>query len=100
MQTIRLLERNVTRFIEQREPLREMRLGIKKGLLFYGPPGTGKTHTIHYLASQLKDHTTLLITADQVGLLDQYMQLARFLQPAMVVLEDVDLIARGRDIHA
>ena len=95
--TIRLLERNVTRFIEQRSRLRDMHLGIKKGLLFYGPPGTGKTHTIHYLASQLKDHTTLLITADQVGLLDEYMQLARFLQPAMVVLEDVDLIARRRD---
>jgi ATP-dependent 26S proteasome regulatory subunit len=73
-----------------------MQLGIKKGLLFYGPPGTGKTHTIHYLASQMKDHTTLLITAEQVGLLDEYVQLARFLQPAMVVLEDVDLIARAR----
>lgn len=50
----------------------------------------------HYLASQLKDHTTLLITADQVGLLDEYMQLARFLQPSMLVIEDVDLIARDR----
>jgi len=38
----------------------------------------------------------LLITAEQVGLLEEYMQLARFLQPAMVVLEDVDLIARAR----
>lgn len=94
--TLALLERNVTRFIEQRDKLRTMKMGIKKGLLFYGPPGTGKTHTIHYLASQMKDHTTLLITAEQVGLLEEYMQLARFLQPAMVVLEDVDLIARAR----
>jgi hypothetical protein len=94
--TLSLLERNVTRFIEQRDKLHSMRLGIKKGLLFYGPPGTGKTHTIHYLASQMKDHTTLLITAEQVGLLDEYMQLARFLQPAMVVIEDVDLVARAR----
>jgi AAA+ superfamily predicted ATPase len=95
-QTLRLLERNVTRFIEQRDQLRDIRMGIKKGLLFYGPPGTGKTHTIHYLASQMKDHTTLLITAEQVAMLEQYMQLARFLQPAMVVIEDVDLIARSR----
>jgi hypothetical protein len=94
--TLTLLERNVTRFVQARKRLDSMRLGVKKGLLFYGPPGTGKTHTIHYLASQLKDHTTLLITADQVGLLDEYMQLARFLQPAMVVIEDVDLIARSR----
>jgi len=70
---------------------------IKRGLLFYGPPGTGKTHTIHYLASQLPDHTTLLVTAEQVALLDHYFQLARFLQPAMIVVEDVDLIARRRE---
>jgi len=94
--TLNLLERNVTRFMEQRKRLGEMRLGIKKGLLFYGPPGTGKTHTIHYLASQMKDHTTLLIAAEQIALLDEYVQLARFLQPSMVVIEDVDLIARAR----
>ena len=95
--TLRLLERNVHRFLQQRERLHGLGLAVKKGLLFYGPPGTGKTHTIHYLASQLPDHTTLLITAEQVGLLDEYFQLARFLQPAMVVIEDVDLIARARE---
>jgi ATP-dependent 26S proteasome regulatory subunit len=65
--------------------------------LFYGPPGTGKTHTIHYLAAQLPEHTTLLITAEQVGLLGEYFRLARFLQPSMVIIEDVDLIARERE---
>jgi len=95
--TLQLLDRNIGGFIRQREELRKLGLPIKKGLLFYGPPGTGKTHTIHYLASQLPDHTTLLITAEQVGLLDHYFQLARFLQPAMIVIEDVDLIARARE---
>jgi hypothetical protein len=95
--TLQLLDRNVKDFIAQRENLQKLGMPIKKGLLFYGPPGTGKTHTIHYLASQLPDHTTLLITADQVGLLDHYFQLARFLQPAMIVIEDVDLIARKRE---
>jgi len=95
--TLQLLDRNIGDFIRQRERLRELGMPIKKGLLFYGPPGTGKTHTIHYLASQLPDHTTLLITAEQVALLDHYFQLARFLQPAMVVIEDVDLIARARE---
>jgi AAA+ superfamily predicted ATPase len=94
--TLKLLERNITQFVTQREALRRLDMPVKKGLLFYGPPGTGKTYTIHYLASQMKDHTTLLITAEQVGLLDEYMQLARFLQPVMVVIEDADLIARPR----
>jgi hypothetical protein len=95
--TLQLLDRNVKDFIAQRENLQKLGMPIKKGLLFYGPPGTGKTHTIHYLASQLPDHTTLLVTAEQVGLLDHYFQLARFLQPAMIVVEDVDLIARKRE---
>jgi len=95
--TLDLLDRNVNDFIQQREKLNQLGMPIKKGLLFYGPPGTGKTHTIHYLASQLREHTTLLITAEQVGLLGMYMQLARFLQPALVIIEDVDLIARDRN---
>lgn len=53
-------------------------------------------HTIHYLASQLPNHTSLLVTAEQVGLLGEYFRLARFLQPSMMVIEDVDLIARER----
>jgi len=94
--TLRLLDGNVSGFIRRREQLRKLGMPLKKGLLFYGPPGTGKTHTIHYLASQLPEHTTLLVTAEQVALLDHYFQLARFLQPAMMVIEDVDLIARTR----
>lgn len=97
LKTLQLLERNVSEFIKQRAQLRKLGMPLKKGLLFYGQPGTGKTHTIHYLASQLPDHTTLLITAEQVGLLDHYFQLARFLQPSIVVIEDVDLIARSRE---
>lgn len=95
--TLQLLDRNVKDFIAQRENLPKLGMPIKKGSLFYGPPGTRKTHTIHYLASQLPDHTTLLVTAEQVALLDHYFQLARFLQPAMIVVEDVDLIARRRE---
>jgi hypothetical protein len=95
-QTLDLLDRNVIRFVEQRKQLCHFGQAIKKGLLFYGPPGTGKTHTIHYLAGALQDHTTLLISAEQVAYLSEYMTLARLLQPSMVVIEDADLIARDR----
>lgn len=94
--TLRLLERNVIQFVQQRERLAQLKQATKKGILFYGPPGTGKTHTIHYLSRALKGHTTLLISAEQVGLLAEYMVLARLLQPSIVVIEDVDLIARDR----
>jgi hypothetical protein len=94
--TLATLDRNVAGFMASREVLRSMQFQTRKGLLFYGPPGTGKTHTIHYLASQLPNHTTLLVTAEQVGLLGEYFRLARFLQPSIMVIEDVDLIARQR----
>src|SRR5579863_10101221 len=94
--TLATLDRNVAGFMKAREQLKKLRFQARKGLLFYGPPGTGKTHTIHYLASQLPDHTTLLVTAEQVGLLGGYFRLARFLQPSMMVIEDVDLIGRER----
>ncbi|MCW5823057.1 MAG: 26S protease regulatory subunit [Cyanobacteria bacterium TGS_CYA1] len=95
--TLELLERNIMDFIDSREQLKELGMPVKKGLLFYGPPGTGKTHTIHYLANRLPEHTTLLITAAQVGLLEEYCLLARFLQPALIIIEDADLIARERE---
>ncbi len=95
--TLDLLERNVIQFVRQRRRrLSQFGLSAKKGLLFYGPPGTGKTLTVRYLAGALEGHTTLLVTAEQLGLLGEYMTLARLLQPTIVVLEDVDLIARER----
>jgi cell division protease FtsH len=94
--TLELLERNVLRFVEQRQAMSAYGIMAKKGVLFYGPPGTGKTHTIHYLAHALKSHTTFLMSAEQVVLLDEYMALVRLLQPSVLVMEDVDLIARER----
>jgi hypothetical protein len=94
--TLAMLDRNVAGFIMARQQLKSLQFQARKGLLFYGPPGTGKTHTIRYLASQLPDHTTLLVTAEQVGLLGEYFRLARFLQPSIMVIEDVDLIGRER----
>ena len=95
--TLKLLDRNILNFVENRPQLRKLGQSTRKGILLYGPPGTGKTHTIRYLASNLPGHTTLIITAAQVGLLGAYTNLARLLQPAMVVIEDVDLIARNRE---
>jgi ATP-dependent 26S proteasome regulatory subunit len=94
--TLDQLDKNIVQFARLRDKLRALGMSSKKGLLFYGPPGTGKTHTVHYLASCLPDHTTLLVTAEQVGLLPEYFRLARLLQPSILVIEDVDLIARDR----
>lgn len=95
--TLALLDRNILQFAARRAQLKSLGQSAKKGVLLYGPPGTGKTHTIRYLAQNLPGHTTLLVTAEQVGLLGEYFSLARLLQPAMIVIEDADLIARDRE---
>ncbi len=70
---------------------------LKRGLLLHGPPGTGKTHTVRYLTARLADSTVILLTGRSIRFIDQAAALARRLQPSMVVLEDVDLVATDRD---
>lgn len=96
-ETLNAIERNIVHFAEKRKSLKELGQSTKKGILFHGPPGTGKTHTIRYLAAALKDHTTFIITAEQIALLSEYFTLARLLQPATMIIEDVDLIAKARE---
>jgi hypothetical protein len=69
---------------------------LKRGLLLFGPPGTGKTLSVMYLCGQMPGRTTLLLSGPSVGALGQAAAIARSLQPAMVVLEDVDLVATER----
>jgi hypothetical protein len=70
---------------------------LKRGLLLHGPPGTGKTHTVRYLTGRLATTTIILLTGTSIRFIDQAAALARRLQPSMVVLEDVDLVATDRD---
>ncbi len=98
-ETLELLDRNVINFVHRRVRLGELGQSKKKGLLLFGPPGVGKTHTIRYLSTSMPGQTTLLMTGEEVGMLTEYMSLARLLQPSIVVIEDVDLIARSREQH-
>lgn len=69
---------------------------IGRGILLHGAPGTGKTHTVSYLLSQLPDMTVITISGRALTLITQACSMARTLQPAVIVVEDVDLIAEER----
>jgi hypothetical protein len=71
---------------------------LKRGLLLYGPPGTGKTHTVRYLLGQMPGYTRLVLTGRALAAVGGVTELARSLQPAVVVLEDVDLVAGDRSM--
>jgi len=69
---------------------------LKRGLLLFGPPGTGKTHTTRYLIGALHGYTRLVLTGRALHAIGSAAELARDLQPAVIVLEDVDLVAEDR----
>ena len=90
------VERHALGVAQHRSGLRAAGQHLKRGLLLYGPPGTGKTHTTRYLLGRMADYTRLLLTGRSLHLVGAVSELARDLQPAVVVLEDVDLVAMDR----
>jgi hypothetical protein len=91
------LRRQVLGVARHRDRLRAADQHLKRGLLLYGPPGVGKTHTVRYLIGELTDTTVVELTGDTLHAIKQACSIARSLQPAMIVVEDVDLIAEHRD---
>jgi len=90
------IERQSVDATKYREALLESKRRLKRGLLLHGAPGTGKTLTAMYLASQMKERTVIIMTGRALGMLEQSCAMARGLQPAMVIIEDVDLIGEER----
>ena len=70
---------------------------LKRGVLLHGAPGTGKTHTVGYLLGRLPEATVIVISGRALGRIREACSVARTLQPAIVVVEDVDLIAEQRE---
>jgi hypothetical protein len=96
-ETRRLIDLNTIRFFSQAQRLRAQGHSVKRGLLFHGPPGAGKTRTACWLTHSLPKVTVLLVTGEELWNIQESVRLARALAPAMLVLEDVDLIATRRD---
>ncbi len=95
-QVLRRIERHTLDMAARRADLQAAGQHLKRGLLLHGPPGTGKTHTVRYLVQHLAGSTVLLLSGRSLHLVGEVTALARELQPAVVVLEDVDLVAEDR----
>lgn len=92
------IHRQVIGIAEQRDVLRRYGQHLNRGVLLYGPPGSGKTHTLKHLLSLTPDHTCVLLSGETLQAIGLAAPLARALQPAIVVLEDCDLVAEERDM--
>lgn len=95
-----IIERTIIDFHQRREQLKQLGLPAKRGVLFYGPPGTGKTYTCKYIAQQLEGATAIVVTGHALLHMKAICAIAKMLQPAFVLLEDVDLVFSHRDNNA
>lgn len=69
---------------------------LKRGVLLYGPPGTGKTLTVRHLLAATPQTTAVVLTGSSIRFVSAAAEIARTFQPAIVVLEDIDLVAMER----
>ncbi|MGH3649501.1 MAG: AAA family ATPase [Acidimicrobiia bacterium] len=91
--------RNIDRMFERMSVLKAAGLGGNRGLLLAGPPGTGKTALCRALAAEHEGRSTVVIVSAAVGsymLGSLYERLDR-LAPALVLVEDLDLIVGDRE---
>ena len=98
-QVQRTLQRNVLDLHLHRDRLKAHGVPVRRGVLLYGPPGTGKTFACRYLCGRLPQATKLIAAGNALLRVKSVFNLARLLQPSVIVLEDVDLVFSAREIN-
>lgn len=90
------IERQAMGVTRHSERLKAAGRHLKRGILMHGKSGTGKTLSAMYLAAQMPDRTVMVLTGNAVGSIEIACGLARLLEQATIILEDVDLIGTER----
>lgn len=81
--------------IRNREVLKKEGLSIRRGLLLSGPPGDGKSSAIECFVNDIAGEASVVIV-EAVEHIRAVYHLAQKLAPAVVILEDLDLMTKSR----
>jgi hypothetical protein len=82
--------------VRNRDMLKAEGLSIRRGLLLSGPPGDGKSTAIECFVNDIAGEATIVIV-EAVEHIRVVYHLAQMLAPAVVILEDLDLMTKSRD---
>jgi hypothetical protein len=94
-----LIHGSIVSFYTHQDALRAIGVEMKRGVLFNSPPGTGKTSVSLYLAGLLPNFTICFVSGRRLLYPRELCAMARYLQPTMLVFEDIDLIAQERETN-
>ena len=99
----RAIETHVEGFLRNRTRLRALGVKPRRGLILEGPPGTGKTLLGKVLADTL-EASFLWVSPRHVDhsppAFAHILEVARFVAPTVLFLEDLDLFAEDRDVRS
>ena len=86
----------IAKSIKSRDALKAENLSIRRGLLLSGPTGDGKSTAIECFINDIAGYATIIIV-ESVEKMRAVYHLAQMLAPAVVILEDLDLITKARE---
>jgi AAA+ superfamily predicted ATPase len=83
-------------------------VNLPKGILLFGPPGCGKTLIMKAIAGELDIEMFHIRCSDLMskwygeseGKIEELFKVARERKPSIIFLDDIDTIARSRDMYA
>ena len=81
--------------IRNRDMLKAEGLSIRRGLLLSGPPGDGKSTAIECFVNDVAGEASIIIV-EAVEHIRAVYHLAQTIAPAVVILEDLDLMTKSR----
>ena len=93
------IDQHLYKWMDRVESYRDRGLSTSRGIILAGPPGVGKTLFVKSLVEKTTDHTTIVVSADDIncsGDIKEVFMLARKLAPSLIVLEDAEFCGIDR----
>jgi AAA+ superfamily predicted ATPase len=97
-----VIQDSLSGLFSHREAYKEFGIPVKRGIILHGPPGTGKTQVCKALANSSEGYSVLYVLPKdfdpQRGGVARIANMAQDLAPCLLIMEDIDFIAKDRQL--